>query len=244
MTSVSPHVKIIGVCLLASALGCAAVWAARTWLTAPVATTKQADTANGFSVLDNATNPPPDAPPAPQISDPFLAAIVASAVQQTEQTHLYDPAYVQLKYPGGDVPLERGVCADVIVRACRAGGLDLQKEVHEDMTRRFAEYPQQWGQRGPDANIDHRRVANLRVYFRRFAQTLPITDRGDGYAPGDVVVWQLPQNRLHIGLVIDRLGDHSRRPLVVHNVGRGTRAEDVLTAWPILDHFRLRPPQR
>jgi len=180
----------------------------------------------------------------PQITDPFVAALVASALRQTGQTHFYDPAYTQLDYPGGDVPLERGVCADVIVRACRAGGLDLQKEVHEAMTPRFRDYPQLWGPRGPDANIDHRRVANLRVYFRRFAQTLPVTDRGDDYAPGDVVVWQLPQNRLHIGLVIDRRSDDGRRPLVVHNVGRGTRAEDVLTAWPILDHFRLRPPPR
>lgn len=211
----------------------------------------------------NSSATPPAAPPAdprrvqetrsPPLGDPptdspspretFVARLVAAALRQTQETRIYDPAYVRLDYPGGDVPIERGVCADVIVRALRGVGIDLQKEVHEDMTRRFSEYPNLWSLTRPDSNIDHRRVPNLRTYLQRHALTLPVTDRPGDYAPGDIVIWQFPANRLHIGLVIDRRSDDGRRPLVVHNVGAGARAEDVLTAWPLTDHFRLAPRQ-
>src|SRR5512138_1812529 len=117
---------------------------------------------------------------------PALRPVIDSALRQTEQTTIYDPAYVRLAYPGGDLPPERGVCADVIVRAFRKGGVDLQKEVHEDMARNFAAYPSRWGQRAPDANIDHRRVPNLMTYFKRRGKSLPISSNANDYEPGDV----------------------------------------------------------
>src|SRR5947199_8697980 len=116
---------------------------------------------------------------------PALRPVIANAMAQTEQTTIYDPAYIKLPYPGGDLPIERGVCADVIVRAFRQGGIDLQKEVHEDMGRDFAAYPNRWGLKAPDANIDHRRVPNLMTYFKRHGKALPITERAKDYEPGD-----------------------------------------------------------
>jgi uncharacterized protein YijF (DUF1287 family) len=177
--------------------------------------------------------------PAPvAVSIPVHAAqVVSGAVEQTLYTRLYDPAYVQLAYPGGDPPPDRGVCSDVVVRAFRRAGIDLQKEVHEDMARHFSSYPNPWHLRGPDPNIDHRRVANLMTYFQRKGKSLPVTKTPEDYLPGDVVAWDLGNGQLHIGVVSD-----TRAPVrgyeIVHNIGAGARLEDVLFSWSIIGHYR------
>ena len=167
-----------------------------------------------------------------------LRPVVESALEQTGQTTVYDPAYIKLTYPGGDLPIERGVCADVIVRAFRKGGVDLQKEVHEDMARDFAAYPNRWGLKAPDANIDHRRVPNLMTYFKRHGKALPITERAKDYEPGDVVAWDLGGGLTHIGIVVNRRARDGERYYVVHNIGAGARLEDVLFAWRQIGHYR------
>lgn len=159
---------------------------------------------------------------------------VQAARQQVGVTVHYDPAYVVLIYPGGDVPVERGVCTDVVIRALRDEGLDLQQRLHEDMHRNFAGYPQNWGLSRPDRNIDHRRVPNLETWFRRQGWLL---SAGSDYRAGDLVTWRLPGGLPHIGIVSDRHGAGGR-PLILHNINRGTREEDVLHAWPISGHFR------
>ncbi|HXU36095.1 MAG TPA: DUF1287 domain-containing protein [Blastocatellia bacterium] len=164
---------------------------------------------------------------------------VDSAIEQTKHTNEYDPAYVKLGYPGGDVPIERGVCADVIVRAFRGAGVDLQKELHEDMVRSFAKYPANWGARKPDSNIDHRRVPNLMTFFSRTGKSIPITSRQSDYLPGDVVAWELDNHLLHIGLVTDAVATNTQTYLVVHNIGAGARLEDVLMSWKIIGHYRM-----
>ena len=170
---------------------------------------------------------------------PDAMAVVAAARAQVGITVHYDPAYARIPYPMGDVPLERGVCADVIVRAFRANGIDLQQLVHADMAAHFAAYPHSWGLSGPDPNIDHRRVPNLETFFRRKGAALPITTLAQDYRPGDVVSWRLPNGLSHVGLVSDRLAaDGSRRPLMIHNIGAGAQEEDVLFAWTIVGHFR------
>lgn len=174
------------------------------------------------------------------ISDvPQIKKVVDSAIKQTEQTFEYDPAYAKLAYPNGDVPLERGVCADVIVRAFRNAGVDLQKEIHEDMTRHFAAYPAKWGARKPDSNIDHRRVPNLMTLFERMSKSVPITRKSGDYAPGDVVAWELDNHLLHIGLVTDAVARETQNYLIVHNIGAGAKIEDVLMSWKIIGHYRM-----
>jgi uncharacterized protein YijF (DUF1287 family) len=167
-----------------------------------------------------------------------LRPVIESALAQTEQTTVYDPAYVRLDYPGGDLPIERGVCADVIVRAFRKGGVDLQKEVHEDMRRDFAAYPNRWGLRAPDANIDHRRVPNLMTYFKRRGKSLPISSNAKDYEPGDVVAWDLGGGVTHIGIVVNRRPRDGERYYIVHNIGAGARLEDVLFTWRQIGHYR------
>jgi uncharacterized protein YijF (DUF1287 family) len=174
------------------------------------------------------------------ISDmPQIKKLVDSAIEQTRQTFEYDPSYTKLDYPNGDVPVERGVCADVIVRAFRNAGMDLQKEVHEDMSRNFSAYPARWGARRPDKNIDHRRVANLMTLFERRSRSVPITRQTSDYVPGDVVAWELDNRLLHIGLVTDAVAADTRNYLVVHNIGAGARLEDVLMDWKIIGHYRM-----
>jgi hypothetical protein len=165
------------------------------------------------------------------------AKLAAAALQQTARPVAYDASYVRLDYPGGDVPQERGVCSDVIVRAYRQVGLDLQKLVHEDMSRNFAVYPHLWGAGGPDPNIDHRRVPNLMTFFQRRGSALPVTAKVADYRPGDVVAWDLGSGRTHIGLVVWPKAA-GNRPLVVHNIGPGPKAEDVLFAWKLIGHYR------
>lgn len=161
-----------------------------------------------------------------------------AGLEQPKQTLYYDPSYVRIDYPGGDVPLERGVCTDVVVRAFRMGGVDLQKEVHEDMTRAFSAYPTRWGMTRPDSNIDHRRVPNLRTYFERKGKSLPVSQDAADYLPGDLVTWDLGGGVDHIGMVTNVWFDAASRYLVVHNIGRGARVENVLFAWRITGHYR------
>jgi uncharacterized protein len=182
--------------------------------------------------------PPLTLKPLPANASPQLKQVVDSAIEQTGVTTGYDPSYVKIDYPNGDVPLDRGVCSDVIVRAFRKGGIDLQKEVHEDIASARSAYPKKWGTGGPDANIDHRRVLNLRTYFERQDKSQPVTTDANDYLPGDVVTWDLGSGLDHIGIVVNRWADKEKRYLVVHNVGAGARLEDVLFAWKITGHYR------
>jgi uncharacterized protein YijF (DUF1287 family) len=176
---------------------------------------------------------------APAATAHATPGLVLGARAQVGVTTHYDSTYARLDYPGGDVPMARGVCADVVVRAFRRVGIDLQVLVHEDMRAHFAAYPKAWGLRAPDRNIDHRRVLNLETYLRRRG-----FERRNSFAPGefragDIVSWRLPGGLPHIGIVSDRTSrDGSGRPLVIHNVGAGAREEDALFAWPLAGHFR------
>jgi uncharacterized protein len=166
--------------------------------------------------------------------------LVAAAESQVGVTTVYDPSYVQLNYPGGDVPRDRGVCTDVIVRAYRdALQLDLQKLVHEDMKRNFSAYPQAWGLAGPDANIDHRRVPNLRTFFRRKGADLGPWSGGKDFVAGDLVSQLLPGNLPHIAIISDVMSDDGTTPLVIHNIGAGARRENTLFAFEISGHYRF-----
>lgn len=164
--------------------------------------------------------------------------LVAAARAQVGVTLAYDPSYQRIAYPMGDVPLERGVCSDVVVRAFRGVGVDLQAELHDDMKRHFTAYPRIWGLQKTDANIDHRRVPNLATWFTRQSYDLRVTDAPADYRPGDVVAWVLGNGRPHIGIVSDRLSPDGARPLMIHNIGGGAQEEDVLFGWRITGHFR------
>ncbi len=168
----------------------------------------------------------------------FGARLAAAAAAQVGVTRLYDPSYQRLRYPGGDVPLERGVCTDVVVRAFRRLGVDLQQLVHEDMQASFASYPAKWGMRGPDSYIDHRRVPNLQTFFRRRGSALPVTREPHDYQVGDLVTFRLPGDLPHIGIVSPRRSPDRARPLIVHNIGAGAQIEDVLFAFEITGHYR------
>jgi uncharacterized protein YijF (DUF1287 family) len=169
---------------------------------------------------------------------------VAAAIERTHHTVRYEPAYVKIPYPGGDVPADTGVCSDEVIRAYRALGVDLQKEVHEDMKQNFSAYPHRlkWLAFRPDANIDHRRVPNLMVFFARKGKALATTNRADDYAPGDLVTWDLGGDVPHIGIVVDQESAASGRYLMVHNIGQGPRMEDVLFNWKITGHYRYFGP--
>jgi uncharacterized protein YijF (DUF1287 family) len=168
--------------------------------------------------------------------------IVVVARQQVGVTNVYDPAYVSLAYPNGDVPRDRGVCTDVIIRALRDGlATDLQQLVHEDMRNHFATYPKQWGLARPDPNIDHRRVPNLRAYFKRQGMELPVPKTGvvADFLPGDIVTCTVPPNLPHVMIISDRkTGDG--RPLVIHNIGAGAHEEDSILIYPLTGHYRWR----
>ncbi|MDO5091271.1 MAG: DUF1287 domain-containing protein [Cardiobacteriaceae bacterium] len=168
------------------------------------------------------------------------AKLVADARAQIGITTGYDPAYRKIPFPMGDVAAETGVCTDVIIRAYRGQGIDLQALVNADMRRDFAAYPKHWGLTKTDSNIDHRRVPNLQTYFRRHGASLPISDNPADYQPGDIVSWMLPGNRPHIGIVSEK---HSAdgTPLIIHNIGEGTKEEDILFAFPVTGHYRYTP---
>lgn len=175
---------------------------------------------------------------APAVADEPGAKIVAAARSQIGVTLSYDPAYVSLSYPGGDLPREKGVCTDVVIRALRdALSQDLQKLVHEDMRAHFAKYPKNWGLSRPDRNIDHRRVPNLRTFFKRRGFGRPSGKQPGDFLPGDLVTCTVPPHLPHIMIVSDRKNAEGV-PLAIHNIGRGTREEDVLFAWPITGHYR------
>ncbi len=170
------------------------------------------------------------------------ARLVAAAKSQIGKTVIYDPAYVRLAYPGGDIPRERGVCTDVVIRAYRdAFDIDLQKLVHEDMKRNFADYPKIWGLGRTDRNIDHRRVPNLQRFLTRAGALVnPSADPAD-FAAGDLVSQMLPGNLPHIAIVSDRLAEDGETPLVIHNIGAGARMENRLFAFEHTGHFRFPP---
>jgi hypothetical protein len=164
--------------------------------------------------------------------------IVAGAIKQVGVTTTYDSAYVKLDYPMGDVSIATGVCTDVVIRAMRHAGVDLQQLVHEDMRDSFAAYPDDWGLHAPDRNIDHRRVPNLMRYFERAGRTTYLSPQGDDYRPGDIVAWRLSAGRLHMGVVTDQRAPGRDVPLVVHNVGRGAQLADVLFGYELIGHYR------
>jgi len=167
--------------------------------------------------------------------------ITAAARQQIGVTKEYDPAYVKMAYPGGDVPPHTGVCCDVVVRAIRKVGTDLQKEVHEDMKTNFSAYPQKWGLTKADANIDHRRVPNLMRYFERHQVALGDKLKAkETYQAGDIVAWDLGGGVLHIGLVSDK--SKAGTPLIIHNIGGGAQEEDILFKYQVIGHYRMKEP--
>ena len=174
----------------------------------------------------------------------FLQRLSDAAIERTYHTVRYDGTYVRIPYPNGDVPEGTGVCTDEIIRAYRALGVDLQKEVHEDMVRNFSAYPNQrrWMLAHTDSNIDHRRVPNLMTFFARNGESLPLSARAQDYAPGDLVSWDLGHNVPHIGIMVDRKSGATGRHLVVHNIGRGPQMEDVLFNWQITGHYRYFGP--
>jgi len=167
-----------------------------------------------------------------------VKTIIDDAIDQTHVTTHYDPSYVRIKYPNGDVPMDRGACTDVIVRAFRKAGVDLQKDVHEDMAANFAAYPHRWGLNGPDTNIDHRRVPNLMKYFERKNKSIAITSDANDYRAGDIVAWDLGGGPTHIGLVTNVQSEGSSRMMIVHNIGEGANLEDVMFNWKIIGHYR------
>lgn len=180
---------------------------------------------------------PPEAPPSEAPGD----LLARAAREQIGVTVHYDPSYRSIEYPNGDIPADRGVCTDVVIRAYRRLGVDLQVLVHEDMREAFGEYPNAWGLARPDPNIDHRRVLNLAVFFRRHGQELSSGASAEEFQPGDLVTWRLPSGAPHIGVVSDARSP-SGTPLIVHNLSRGVLEEDILFAFPITGHFRFHPP--
>jgi uncharacterized protein len=179
----------------------------------------------------------------PLLAQPAASRVVEGAKRQLGKTLSYDPAYRRLAYPGGDVPLETGVCTDVVIRAYRHAGVDLQVLVHEDMKANFRAYPRNWGLRKPDTNIDHRRVPNLATFFKRKGASLPVTNRAADYKPGDIVTWRLASGVPHIGMVSDVKRPFLARHLVVHNIGSGAQLEDVLFAYEVTGHYRYVTPR-
>ncbi len=167
-------------------------------------------------------------------------ALVESARKQVGVTVFYDHSYTKLTYPKGDIPLEKGVCTDVIIRALRESkNMDLQKLVHEDMKKSFSSYPKNWKLSSTDKNIDHRRVPNLKVYFQRNELTLPVTQNPRDYKPGDFVTSLISGKLPHIMIVSDKRSQNGV-PLVIHNIGRGAREEDALFEYPVTGHYRLK----
>lgn len=166
--------------------------------------------------------------------------LVAAAKSQIGVTLSYDPRYEKLAYPGGDVPIERGVCTDVVVRAYRKLGIDLQQLVHQDMRKTWSAYPKLWQLKRPDRNIDHRRVPNLQTFFGRHGTTLAASSKGADYQAGDIVTWMVPPRLPHIGIIAAEKSA-AGVPLVIHNIGSGTKMEDILFAFPITGHYRYQP---
>ena len=181
--------------------------------------------------------------PGVAFSDSFEERLVAAALERTTHAVRYDGSYFAIGYPGGDVPGDVGVCTDVIIRAYRALGIDLQQLVHEDMSENFDQYPSNriWGLTKPDSNIDHRRVPNLQAFFNRQGVAVSISEDAESYQPGDIVTWLLPGNLPHIGIVTDRVSESTGIRMIVHNIGSGPELEDMLFRYRITGHFRYAP---
>ena len=170
----------------------------------------------------------------------FFEALADSASALTRQKVAYDPSYFRIPYPNGDIPAHKGVCTDVVIRAYRKLGIDLQKEVHEDMRSNFGVYPKNWGLSRPDKNIDHRRVPNLMTFFSRKGASEKITQSPGDYRPGDIVCWDLGRGITHIGIVSRHKSADTQRYLIIHNIGAGQVMEDCLFAYKIIGHYRYK----
>ncbi|MFV0419657.1 MAG: DUF1287 domain-containing protein [Dysgonomonas sp.] len=170
----------------------------------------------------------------------FYSRLSNAAIELTKDKVSYDPNYFTIPYPNGDVPADKGVCTDVIIRAYRKLGIDLQQKIHEDMRANFSKYPNNWGLKKPNTNIDHRRVPNQAKFFSRFGTVLKTSNKGEDYLPGDIVTWNLGRGLNHIGIVTDHKSPKSKRPLIVHNIGRGQVLEDCLFSFKITGHYRYK----
>ena len=173
------------------------------------------------------------------VQDNFYIKLSDAATGLTSQHVIYDPAYFSIAYPGGDVPADKGVCTDVVIRAYRKVGIDLQKNVHEDMVANFNAYPKQWGLMKPDKNIDHRRVPNLMKYFERHGESLKKSRNPNDYLPGDIVTWDLGKGIGHIGIVVNKKSPDQSRYLIVHNIGNGQEISDCLFSHTVTGHYRF-----
>ncbi|MDR2148126.1 MAG: DUF1287 domain-containing protein [Tannerella sp.] len=167
----------------------------------------------------------------------FFVRLADSALTLTGQHVTYDPSYFQIAYPNGDVPANKGVCTDVVIRAYRKLGIDLQREVHEDMKANFGKYPGIWRLSAPDKNIDHRRVPNLMKFFSRHGTVRKMSHDPDDYQPGDMVCWDLGGGITHIGIVSARKSADGKRNLIIHNIGAGQVLEDCLFKFKIIGHY-------
>jgi len=170
----------------------------------------------------------------------FISKLVKAAEYRATQLVVYNGAYKKIAYPNGDVHKNIGVCTDVIIRSYRQIGIDLQVEVHQDMRKKFTAYPSKriWNLTKPDTNIDHRRVPNLRAYFKRHGKSVKISQNSADYKAGDLVTWILPGNLPHIGIVINKKSKKNNRPLIVHNIGLGPKIEDMIFDYKITGHYR------
>jgi uncharacterized protein YijF (DUF1287 family) len=172
--------------------------------------------------------------------DDFFDRLSDAAIALTHTKVVYDPSYFSIAYPNGDVPVGKGVCTDVIIRAYRTLGIDLQKEVHEDMSAHFSLYPKKWGLKTTDRNIDHRRVPNLMTFFARHGKVLSLSGNPADYKPGDIVCWNLGGATTHIGIVVNRKSGDGKRNLIVHNIGGGQELADCLFSFKIIGHYRYK----
>ncbi len=172
--------------------------------------------------------------------DKFFNQLADSAATLTKQKVKYDRAYFKIGYPNGDVPKDKGVCTDVIIRTYRKFKIDLQKEVHEDMNANFDEYPKTWGLKKTDKNIDHRRVPNLMVFFSKFGVVKKMSEEANDYMPGDIVCWNLGGATTHIGIVSNKKSSDGKRNLIIHNIGTGQVLEDCLFTYKIIGHYNYK----
>ena len=168
----------------------------------------------------------------------FSKNLSTAAIERTNHDVRYDGSYRSIPYPNGDVPDDIGVCTDVVVRSYRKLGVDLQEDIHKDMSAAFEKYPKKWGLKKPDPNIDHRRVPNFMTFFQRKGIVLPVSDDADDYLPGDMVTWLIPGNLPHIGIIVNKRSPYGNRYMVVHNIGEGPKLEDILFSYKITGHYR------
>lgn len=171
-------------------------------------------------------------------AESFNLKLSSAAIERTSHVVIYSGGYRKIAYPDGDIPAMFGVCTDVVIRAYRQLGIDLQKKVHVDMKANFSKYPKNWGLKRTDTNIDHRRVPNLQTFFTRKGLSLKKSHDPKDYKPGDIVTWVLPNNMTHIGIVVDKRSPDKKRPMIVHNIGLGPKMNDMLFDYKITGHYR------